>query len=273
VRILTNAIQYNALNARFNGVDARFASLDSRFASLDSRISSGETRMSNLESRMDARFNRLKVKFDALIGQAMESTIASLGSKPSPASASAAGDQPMPDLRAINGFMVRLEAVLNSWKGVREATVEAVEDFSAHDLGYKPSADLMTFGEIARHILEASHVLTRMLLDGVDNMATPQIREIIDGYVAQLPATDGAGALARELRSQMDARIAELAAKPADFYAVEITRFDKERVTRLEMLQTIKEHELTHRAQLFMYLRLNGIVPSTTRGRIARAKA
>jgi uncharacterized damage-inducible protein DinB len=41
-------------------------------------------------------------------------------------------------------------------------------------------------------------------------------------------------------------------------------------VTRLEMVQTIKEHELTHRSQLFMYLRLKGIVPATTRRRLAK---
>ena len=52
--------------------------------------------------------------------------------------------------------------------------------------------------------------------------------------------------------------------------AHEITRFDGQRLTRLEMVQSIKEHELTHRAQLFMYLRLKGIVPATTRRRLAK---
>jgi uncharacterized damage-inducible protein DinB len=169
--------------------------------------------------------------------------------------------------------MVRLESILDSWKGIREDTAQAVEDFSAHDLDYKPSADLMSFGEIARHILQASHALTGMLLDGVDNLATPQFREMINKYVAQLPPCEGAGALARELRNQVNARVPELAAQPASFYAGEITRFDGQRVTRLEMLQTVKEHELTHRAQLFTYLRLKGIVPPTTRRRQAKANA
>ena len=39
----------------------------------------------------------------------------------------------------------------------------------------------------------------------------------------------------------------------------------------MEMLQFVKEHELTHRAQLFVYMRLKGIVPATTRRRLARA--
>ena len=71
----------------------------------------------------------------------------------------------------------------------------------------------------------------------------------------------------------MEKRAAELAAKPAEFYAGEITRFDGQRVTRLEMLQMLKEHELTHRSQLFLYLRLQGMVPPTTRRRMAKANA
>jgi uncharacterized damage-inducible protein DinB len=52
-----------------------------------------------------------------------------------------------------------------------------------------------------------------------------------------------------------------------------VTRVDGVRVTRLEFVQWIKEHELTHRQQLFMYLRLKGITPATTRRRLARQAA
>src|SRR3984893_4125677 len=168
--------------------------------------------------------------------------------------------------------MIRLNSVLSSWKTIREDTAQAVEDFSAHDLNYKPAADVMSFGEIGRHILETSHGLTGLLLDGSDNLATPQFREMMGKLIAQLPKTEGAGALARELRSQMDKRTAELAAKPAEFYAGEITRVDGQRVTRLEMLQMLKEHEVTHRSQLFLSLRLQGMVPPTTRRRMAKAR-
>ena len=169
--------------------------------------------------------------------------------------------------------MVRPDSVLNSWKAVREDTAQAVEDFSAQPLDYKPTAELMSFGQIARHVLEAGYGLTGMLLDGVDNLATPQFREMLGKYVSQLPKTDAAGALARELRSRMDFRMAELAAQPAEFYAGEITRMDGQKATRLEMIQMMKEHELTHRSQLFMYLRLKGMVPPTTRRRMAKANA
>jgi uncharacterized damage-inducible protein DinB len=169
--------------------------------------------------------------------------------------------------------MVRLESILNSWKSVREDTAQSVEDFAAEPLDYKPTADLMTFGEIARHILESGYILSAMLLDGVDNMATPEFRAIRAKYAANLPKTVSAASLAKELRGRLETDQAKLASQSAEFYSGEITRFDGQRVTRLEMLQMLKEHELTHRAQLFMYLRLKGIVPPTTRRRTAKASA
>jgi len=169
--------------------------------------------------------------------------------------------------------MVRLDSILSSWKSVREDTAQAVDDFAPYKLDFKPCADLMTFGATARHILDAGYGLTGMLLAGEEDLSTPQFRENIGKLVAELPKTEDAAALATELRSAMERRAPELAAKPAEFYAGEIIRMDGQRVTRLEMLQLIKEHELTHRQQLFMYLRLNGVVPPTTRRRQAKAKA
>jgi len=75
------------------------------------------------------------------------------------------------------------------------------------------------------------------------------------------------------LRASVEKRAQELAAQPPEFYAGIITRVDGARVTRLEMLQFVKEHELTHRSQLFLYLRMNGMVPATTRRRLAKQAA
>ena len=169
--------------------------------------------------------------------------------------------------------MVRLDSILSSWKSVREDTAQAVEDFAPYKLDFKPCADLMTFGATARHILDAGYGLSGLLLAGEEDLSTPQFRENIGKLVAELPKTEDAAALAKELRSAMERRAPELAAKPAEFYAGDIIRMDGQRGTRLEMLQLIKEHELTHRQQLFMYLRLNGVVPPTTRRRQAKAKA
>jgi len=168
--------------------------------------------------------------------------------------------------------MVRKETVIDSWKSVRQDTAQAVEDFPAAELDFKATPDLMSFGALARHILDAGHALTGMLLDGVDNLATPQFREMAGKYRPPLPERLDAATLASELRKSVETRSAELAARGDDFFSGIITRFDGQRVTRLEMLQFVKEHELTHRSQMFMYLRLKGIVPATTRRRQAAQK-
>ena len=166
--------------------------------------------------------------------------------------------------------MIRTETVLDSWKTARQDTAQSVEDFPASEMDFKPTGDVMTFGEIARHILIASHGLTGMLLDGVENLQTPQFRDMVMKYAADLPPTADPESLARVLRESVATRTAQFAAKPPEFFGQLMTRFDGQRVTRLEMLQFVKEHELTHRAQLFMYLRLKGIVPATTRRRQAQ---
>ena len=166
--------------------------------------------------------------------------------------------------------MVRVEHVLDTWKAIRQDTAAAVEDFPAVEFGFRPTDDVMTFGEIARHIVEAGHALSGMLLSGEESFATPDFREKLVRHLPGLPAGASQAQLAAALRDCLDQRAAELAARPADFYGHIITRMDGQQVTRLEMLQMLKEHELTHRAQLFLYMRMKGIVPATTRRRLAK---
>ena len=161
--------------------------------------------------------------------------------------------------------MVRLDALLDSWKTVRQDTAQTVEDMPEAELDFRPVPEAMTFREIARHILASSYALTGLLLDGVQKMD----RQEITKRFPPVPADAGAAVLASELRARFDERLPALAAQPPEFYAGLVTRFDGQQVTRMEMIQTIKEHELTHRAQLFLYLRLKGIVPVTTRRRQA----
>jgi uncharacterized damage-inducible protein DinB len=158
------------------------------------------------------------------------------------------------------------------WKTVRNDTAQAVEDMPPEALDFRPADSMMTFREIARHILNAGHALTGILLTGTTNLAVPEFRDMLQKHSTTLPPDCTQPELAAALRQALDERIAELAARDPAFFAEEITRFDGLRITRLEMLQTIKEHELTHRSQLFMYLRLKGVVPPTTRRRELAAK-
>jgi uncharacterized damage-inducible protein DinB len=166
--------------------------------------------------------------------------------------------------------MVRVEQVLDSWRTIRQDTAAAVEDIPAGELDYRPTTEVATFREVARHILDASDGLAGMLLAGDENFTGADFRERLKPHMRELPADASAGELAHALRESVAQRTEQLAAQPPEFFERMITRFDGQQVTRLEMVQTIKEHELTHRSQLFMYLRLKGIIPATTRRRMAK---
>ncbi len=168
--------------------------------------------------------------------------------------------------------MVRLEYVLESWKSVRADAAQAVEDLPGGELTFRPAEGLMSFGEIARHILETGHALTGLMLEGVGNLQTPEFRQMLTERNPAIPGDADAAALAGLLRRSLDGRVEELRRQPEDFYAAMMTRWDGQQLTRLEMLGWIKEHELTHRSQLFLYLRLKGVVPVTTRRKLAARK-
>ncbi|HLH17381.1 MAG TPA: DinB family protein [Bryobacteraceae bacterium] len=166
--------------------------------------------------------------------------------------------------------MIRVEYVIESWRSVRQDTIAAVEDFPAGEFDYRPVEGVMTFGETARHILAAGEGLTKFLLAGVEDFSGPEFREKMKAEHQALPANPAQEWLAAELRQSMERIAAQLAAQTPEFYAGMVTRMDRARITRLEMVQSIKEHEMTHRSQLFFCLRMKGIVPATTRRRMAQ---
>jgi uncharacterized damage-inducible protein DinB len=165
--------------------------------------------------------------------------------------------------------MVRLEAILSSWKTIRQDTAQAVEDCPAGELDFKPTPELDSFRQIAMHCLNAGNGLTGLLLDGEESLTGPEFREKMKKHFSALTDQADAAALAAELRAAVEAKANELAKQSPEWYSQIVTRVDGQKVTRMEMLQFVKEHELTHRAQLFMYLRLKGVVPVTTRRRLA----
>jgi uncharacterized damage-inducible protein DinB len=168
--------------------------------------------------------------------------------------------------------MVRAQQVIDSWKAIRMDTAAAVEDFPEAEMEFRPAPDVMTFREAARHILDAGDGLSGLLLAGEDNFTPPEFRVRMKDHMRSLPQDAGGTVLAAALRESVEQRAAALAEQAPEFFNQMITRFDGQTVTRLEMLQTIKEHELTHRAHLFLCLRIKGIVPATTRRRLAQGR-
>lgn len=165
--------------------------------------------------------------------------------------------------------MVRIEVLLETWKAAREDAAQAVLDMPAGKLDFTPQDDLMSFRGNAGHIITVGDAIPGMLLAGETDFTVPDFRDRLGRHVEPVPEDASAEVLAAEMRSRLDKTAARLASRPAEFYAGLIKKWDGVELTRMEMLQFVKEHELAHRMQMFMYLRMNGVVPPTTRRKMA----
>jgi len=161
--------------------------------------------------------------------------------------------------------MVRPDYCLDHWRAVREDAALAVEQMPAAQLDYRPQDDLMSFREVAAHILDTGCGLAGLLLDGETDFTAPDFRRNLERYRRPLPETPAG--IAAELRAAVAADCAALSGQTPEFFAGMVTKWDGARLTRLEMLQFVIEHEVAHRMQLFVYLRMNGVVPPTTKRR------
>jgi uncharacterized damage-inducible protein DinB len=165
--------------------------------------------------------------------------------------------------------MIRTESVFETWKAIREDTAKTVEEMPVTAFDTRPAPDVMTFRELALHVLNSSHAVMGMMLDGMQDFTQPEFRARLRDY---LPAQPADGELAGALRARLDERLEQLRAQPPEFLAQIVTRFDGAQVTRLEFVQMMKEHELTHRSQMFVAARVAGVVPVTTRRRQQQQK-
>ncbi len=166
----------------------------------------------------------------------------------------------------MNSAMVRPDYCLEHWRAVREDAALAVEAMPAGKLDYRPQDDLMSFRQVAAHILDAGCGLAGLLLDGETDFTAPDFRRRLERYRRPLPETPAAAAAA--LRDAVADHCRTLACQTPEFFAGMVTKWDGSRLTRLEMLQFLIEHEVAHRMQLFVYLRMNGLVPPTTKRKL-----
>lgn len=161
----------------------------------------------------------------------------------------------------------------DSWRTVRKNTIQVAEDIPEDKYSFRAAPDTMSVGEVLAHLAATPHWANQchfvdqkaaVTMDdfgkwmgeiGVSSKSLTTKNQI----VAALKA-DGE-TFAAGLEGMTDAQLGEKVALPMG------------EKTRFEMLLGVKEHEMHHRAQLFLIERMLGIVPHLTRARQAAQAA
>jgi uncharacterized damage-inducible protein DinB len=161
-----------------------------------------------------------------------------------------------------------------SWRTVRKNTIQVAEEIPAEQYGFRAAPDTMSVGELLAHLAtsphsaQSTHFIEAKGYVGMEDFV--RYRGEADSEAAKLTTKDAIIAalkangemFAQQLEGITEAQLAEHVRFPEGLQPPSKTRF--------EMLLAVKEHEMHHRAQLFLIQRMLGIVPHLTRARQQR---
>lgn len=165
-----------------------------------------------------------------------------------------------------------------SFRTVRKNTITAAEEIGEEHYGFRATPDTRTIAQTLVHIAricelsEQLHkVEHRTTLEGFDFMG------FVGPRIADEQTKRSKQEILELLRNGRDRFAAWLESLSDDFLAERVgmpaAMAGPASKTRFEMLLGVKEHEMHHRAQLFMMERMIGQVPHLTREMQARMAA
>ena len=158
----------------------------------------------------------------------------------------------------------------NAFRTVRTNTLEIVKEIPEDKLDFSPAKDSKTIRQMLTHIafsdefaiaMHKGQLKSVMDIDFAEMMGRLSAEEQKPRDKASLITllTERGDAFASFLESLDDSFLAETVAMPPNA--------DPASKTRMEMLMGVKEHEMHHRGQLMLTMRLLGQVPPLTRRR------
>lgn len=157
-----------------------------------------------------------------------------------------------------------LEEALEAWEYTRQGVIDELRNLPEKSMGFRPSPESRTVGELARHIVESG-----LLMSGELSRRDGDFRR--KGYEALLREHGRGVARMTTRRALLDGlarkhRDGERALRKAgELHMLQnIRRFDGKLGTRLAWMQHGISHEEYHRGQLALYARLLGRVPALT---------
>lgn len=144
--------------------------------------------------------------------------------------------------------------VLRQMLGGREKnTVAAFEEMPADKYEYKPTADQMTFGHLAAHIVESN------------NYFCANVGDVPEPKVDELKGTEGKDKLVAAMKASFEFCHTALEKADDSKMGSDIKWFDSKPRARAWAFLGLASSWADHYALAAMYLRLNGLVPPSAK--------
>ena len=160
-----------------------------------------------------------------------------------------------------------------SFRTVRRNTIQVAEDIPEDKYDFRAAPDTMTVGEMLAHLACSPHWAHQChFVEKKVDITMDDFGKWMGEIGAKSKTLTTKAAIVEALKADGEAFAGALAAL-TEAQLGEMCSAPNASKSRFEMLQGVKEHEMHHRAQLFLIERMIGIVPHLTRARQQRQAA
>jgi uncharacterized damage-inducible protein DinB len=158
-----------------------------------------------------------------------------------------------------------------SFKQVRGNTIRIAEEVPEERYDFRASPDTRSIGEMLTHIALGAGFQSHVHMNRIDDLRKVNFGELVAAMKAEEAKSRSKAEILDLLGRERDRFAAFLVSLPESFLAEPVQMppgSQPATKSRLEMLLSVKEHEMHHRGQLMLMQRMIGLVPHITRQRL-----
>ena len=158
-----------------------------------------------------------------------------------------------------------LEEALEAWEYARDGVIAEAASVPADRFDFRPAPESRTVAELVVHIIESGQMMAGELSRRDGDFTRQGYAEHLHEHAGSVPADQPKDALLELLRETGEAGRRRIREAGEIAMLQRIRRFDGAEGTRLAWMNHGIDHEMYHRGQLALYVRLLGRVPALTR--------
>ena len=166
----------------------------------------------------------------------------------------------------MNGYTAK--DLGRAFRTVRENTIQIAEDIPADKYGFRPAEGSQSVAETLAHIAVVPEMQRRIHSDRMTELTPAFFQTNVPLLMAEAAQLTTKADIVKALHNEGEQFATFLESLPDEALAEEVhfqAPIQPNVKTRFEMLLSVKEHEMHHRAQLMVVERMLGLVPHLTR--------
>ena len=156
-----------------------------------------------------------------------------------------------------------VDPIIGSWREVRAGLIDEVSQIPADKFSFRAADGMRSIAELLQHLVESQKFLVGEACRPDTNLMRKSFAENIKDYAPDVRSVDDKEAIIQMLQATMD-DCEKLLRANVDELKNSMKRFDGKEMTKLGFMSFAIAHEMYHRGQLTVYVRLLGIEPMLT---------